>query len=60
MSAETMQAVVCHAPYDYRVEEVPRPKPGPGELLVKVGSTGICASDMKCFTGGELFWGTTG
>jgi threonine dehydrogenase-like Zn-dependent dehydrogenase len=60
MSAETMQAVVCHAPYDYRVEELPRPTPAPGELLVKVGSAGICASDMKCFTGGELFWKTTG
>jgi erythritol/L-threitol dehydrogenase len=60
MSTEAMQAVVCHAPYDYRVEELPRPQPGPGELLVKVGSTGICASDMKCFTGGELFWKTTG
>jgi L-iditol 2-dehydrogenase len=55
-----MQAVVCHAPFDYRVEEVARPEPGPGELLVEVGAAGICASDMKCFTGGELFWNDTG
>jgi L-iditol 2-dehydrogenase len=55
-----MQAVVCHAPYDYRVEELPLPEPGRNELLVKVGSAGICASDMKCFTGGELFWGESG
>jgi 2-desacetyl-2-hydroxyethyl bacteriochlorophyllide A dehydrogenase len=60
MSTQTMQAVVCHAPYDYRVEQLPRPTPGPRELLVKVGAAGICASDMKCFTGGDLFWGSDG
>ena len=60
MTAETMQAVVCHGPYDYRVEEVARPRPGPGEVLVKVGAAGICASDMKCYTGGALFWGENG
>jgi threonine dehydrogenase-like Zn-dependent dehydrogenase len=60
MPNEAMQAVVCHAPYDYRVEELPRPTPEPGEILIKVGSAGICASDMTCFTGGDLFWKTTG
>jgi len=58
--AEMMQAVVCYGPYDYRVEEVVRPEPGPGEVLVKVGAAGICASDMKCYTGGALFWGEHG
>ncbi|MBA2276390.1 MAG: alcohol dehydrogenase catalytic domain-containing protein [Chloroflexia bacterium] len=53
----TMQAVVTHGPRDYRVEEVTVPEPGPGELLVEVGAVGICASDMKCWLGGELFWG---
>lgn len=60
MPTETMQAVVCHAPYDYRVEELPMPQAGRGELVVEIGSAGICASDIKCFTGGELFWGSTG
>jgi D-arabinose 1-dehydrogenase-like Zn-dependent alcohol dehydrogenase len=46
--AETMHAVVCHGPRDYRVEEVPVPTPGPGELLIEVDAAGICASDMKC------------
>jgi erythritol/L-threitol dehydrogenase len=57
---ETMLAVRTHAPRDYRVEEVPVPRPGPGELLIEVGACGICASDMKCFLGGELFWGKDG
>ncbi len=31
---------------DIRIEEVPRPRPGPGEMLVKVISCGICGSDI--------------
>ena len=31
-----MQAVVCHGPRDYRLEDVPVPEPGPGEALVRV------------------------
>jgi threonine dehydrogenase-like Zn-dependent dehydrogenase len=58
--AETMLAVVTHGPRDYRVEEVPVPEPGPGEVLIEVGAVGICASDMKCFLGGPLFWGEDG
>jgi len=56
----TMRAVMTHGPRDYRVEEIPVPTPGPGELLIEVGAVGICASDMKCFLGGELFWGKGG
>ena len=56
----TMLAVRTHGPRDYRVEEVPVPTPGPGEVLVEVDACGICASDMKCFLGGELFWGKDG
>jgi L-iditol 2-dehydrogenase len=54
---ETMLAVVCHAPHDYRVEEVPKPRAGPREVIIQVEAAGICASDMKCFAGGLLFWG---
>lgn len=54
---KTMQAVMCHGPEDYRLEERPVPTPGPGEVLIRVLSTGICASDIKCYTGAPLFWG---
>ncbi len=60
MATELMRAVVCHGPYDYRVEERVRPTPKPGEVLVKVGAAGICASDIKCFIGGHTFWGVDG
>ena len=49
-----MLVVVTHGPKDYRVEEVPVPVPGPGEVLIEVGAVGICASDMKCWLGGPL------
>jgi L-iditol 2-dehydrogenase len=31
---------------DVRLEELPVPRPGPGELLVKVVASGICGSDV--------------
>src|SRR5215216_5343369 len=60
MTAESMRAVVTHGPRDYRIEEVPVPHPEPGELLIEVDAVGICASDMKCWLGGTLFWGADG
>lgn len=54
---KTMASVICFGPKDYRLEEIPVPKAGPGEVLVKVKSAGICASDLKCYLGAPLFWG---
>ena len=54
---DTMQAVICHGPGDYQLEEVPVPKPGPGQALVRVEAVGICASDLKCYHGAAKFWG---
>jgi threonine dehydrogenase-like Zn-dependent dehydrogenase len=54
---ETMGAVVCHGPRDYRLETVAVPEPGPGEALVRVEAVGVCASDLKCFHGAPKFWG---
>lgn len=54
---KTMPVVMCHAPEDYRLEEYPVPKIGLGEVMIKVQSVGICASDLKCYLGAPLFWG---
>jgi threonine dehydrogenase-like Zn-dependent dehydrogenase len=54
---ETMNAVICHGPENYTIETVAVPRPGPGEVLVKVDAVGICASDLKCYHGAAKFWG---
>jgi L-iditol 2-dehydrogenase len=41
-----MRAAVYHAAGDVRVEDVERPVPGPGELLVEMRACGICGSDL--------------
>ena len=43
----TMRAVVYRGINDMRVETVPVPEIGPGELLVKVATCGICGTDLK-------------
>lgn len=43
---ELMTAAVMHAPGDIRVEEVPVPTYGPGDVLVKVAACGVCGSDI--------------
>ncbi len=43
----TMRAVVYRGINDIRIETVPVPKIGPGELLVKIATCGICGTDLK-------------
>jgi len=41
-----MRAVRMYKPGDLRVEDVPKPVPGDGEVLLKVIACGICGSDI--------------
>jgi L-iditol 2-dehydrogenase len=41
-----MKACVLHAAGDLRLEEVPVPEPGPGEVLLRVDACGVCGSDI--------------
>jgi L-iditol 2-dehydrogenase len=43
----TMQAAVYRGINDIRIETVPVPAIGPGELLVKIATCGICGTDLK-------------
>ncbi len=43
----TMRAVVYRGVNDMRVETVPVPRIGPGELLVKIATCGVCGTDLK-------------
>jgi L-iditol 2-dehydrogenase len=44
---ETMRAAVYRGISDVRVETVPVPEIGPGEVLVQVAACGICGTDLK-------------
>jgi L-iditol 2-dehydrogenase len=43
----TMRAAVYRGVNDVRLEEVPVPEVGPGEILVRVHTCGICGTDLK-------------
>ena len=43
----TMRAAVYRGVNDVRVETVPRPEIGPGEVLVRIRACGICGTDLK-------------
>lgn len=51
-----MLAAVYHGPNDLRVEQVPIPQIGPGELLVKVLSASICGTDIRIFHGNHRMY----
>ena len=48
----TMQAAVLHGREDIRIESVPVPNAGVGELVVQVGAALTCGTDLKVFRRG--------
>ena len=47
-----MKAAVYHGQRDIRIEDLPTPVPGDGELLVQVTGVGICGTDAAEFARG--------
>lgn len=48
-----MKAVVVHGAGDVRVDSLPDPEPGPGEVLIAMEWGGICGSDLAYFRHGS-------
>ena len=46
-----MKAAVYYGPRDIRLEDLPTPEPGPGELLIEVARNGLCGSDLHTYLG---------
>ena len=46
-----MKALVFHAPNEIRVEEVPIPRAGYGEAVIRVTLTTICGTDLHILKG---------
>ena len=49
--AKTMEAIVFTGVNKMGLQEKPIPKPGVGEVLVKVEAAGICGTDPKILCG---------
>lgn len=49
---EKMKAMVLTEPGKWEVQEVPVPKPGPEEVLCRIGGVAICGSDPEIVLGG--------
>jgi L-iditol 2-dehydrogenase len=47
-----MRAVVLYGKEDARLERVPLPEPGPGEVRVRIGAALTCGTDLKVFRRG--------
>jgi L-iditol 2-dehydrogenase len=47
-----MRALILHGPDDLRVEDAPRPVPGPGELVIRIAAALTCATDRKILARG--------
>ncbi|WP_061960710.1 zinc-dependent dehydrogenase [Demequina flava] len=48
-----MKALVFYAPEDVRVEDVPEPEVGPGEVKIRVRNCSTCGTDVKIFHNGH-------
>lgn len=50
----TMQVSVLDGPGKLRLEERPVPRPGPGEVLIRIRAVGVCGSDTHYFQHGRI------
>lgn len=48
-----MKAALYYGVGDVRVEEVPEPKAGPGEIVIRVGACLTCGTDVKTYRRGH-------
>lgn len=46
-----MLAAVLEGPRQLVLKDVPKPEPGPGDVVVRVAACGICHTDYSAFTG---------
>lgn len=51
---DTMRAARLHGIRDIHIDTVPRPSPGPGEVLLKMAAVGVCGSDVHYYLDGGI------
>jgi (R,R)-butanediol dehydrogenase / meso-butanediol dehydrogenase / diacetyl reductase len=50
-----MRAAVYHGPRDIRIENIPRPDPGRGEVVLRVHGNGICGTDAAEYASPQMY-----
>src|ERR671934_120132 len=50
-----MRAARWHGRNDVRVETVPDPTPGPGDVVIRVGCCGVCGTDLEEYRHGPIW-----
>lgn len=50
-----MKAARLFGPRDLRVQDLPVPDPGPGEILLRTGSASVCGTDIRMLQHGHAF-----
>jgi threonine dehydrogenase-like Zn-dependent dehydrogenase len=53
MSEFAMRAVVLTGAGELKIDEVPLPQPGPGQVLIRLEGCGVCASNLTPWEGAE-------
>lgn len=48
-----MLGAVWYGPRELRIEEVPEPIAGPGQIVIEVSRNGICGSDLHTYVGSD-------
>ena len=50
-----MKAAVYHGVHDIRIEDVPEPTTGPGEVKIRLAHNGVCGSDLHEYFSASTF-----
>ena len=46
-----MRVLLCEEPGRLRIDERPKPAPGPGEVMLRIRRIGVCGTDLHIFQG---------
>lgn len=49
-----MKAALMYGKEDVRIEDIPKPTAGPGQLLVKMNYCGVCSADIEFYGNGNI------
>ncbi len=49
----SVKAALLYGPKDYRVEKIPDPACGPGDIVIEIKANAVCGTDVKAYQSGH-------